>query len=99
MPAVSTLIPMPSYVRSGTGLRRYGKHKDSLAGWTGSSGWPHRQTCCLGQTGRLAGTAAKIRKREKQGSTGIFLFKCMTGQWIGKYDRQVDWNDRHTEWP
>jgi hypothetical protein len=26
MPALSTLIPIPSYVRSRTGLKRYGKH-------------------------------------------------------------------------
>jgi hypothetical protein len=59
--------------------------KDSLAGWTGSTGWPHRQTCCLGRTGRLAGTAAKISKRENQGRTR----KELAGQTFGKYDRQV----------
>jgi hypothetical protein len=61
------------------------------------------QTCWLGQTGRLAGTAAKISKREKQGSTSIFLsvwqasgLENTTGRWIGRtgiQDGSRDWDD------
>ncbi len=40
-------------------------------------------------------TVAKIKERKARKYE--YIFKCMTGQWIGKYNRQVDWKDRHIQ--